>query len=94
MGLDRCKLIKYSRLSDGTHTDLDLNRKFFVSAPVLGAVQLIRGIYTILVSHRVLIQGHQDPLLLSGVFIAEELDGVLDGARTTAVDVQTLLMAF
>jgi len=48
----------------------------FVIAPVLGAVQLIRGIYTILVSHHVFIQGHQDPLLLSGVFIAEELGGV------------------
>jgi len=76
MGLDRCRLIKYSRLSDDTHTDPGLNRKLFVIASVLGAVQLIRGIYTILISHHVLIQGHQDPLLLSGVFIAEELDGV------------------
>jgi hypothetical protein len=47
-----------------------------------------------LVPHHVLIQGHQDLLLFSVIFIAEELDGVWDGARTATVDVQTLLVAF
>jgi len=51
MGLDRCRLIKYSGLSDGTRTDLGLYRKLFFIVPVLGTVQLIRGIHTILVSH-------------------------------------------
>jgi len=37
MGLDRCKLIKYSGLSDGTYTVLvGFYRKLCVIAPVLG----------------------------------------------------------
>lgn len=43
-----------------------------------------------------LIQGHQDPLLFSGVFIAEEVEGVgykASGDATT-VSVQTPVVAF
>jgi hypothetical protein len=75
MGLDRCELVKYSGLSDGTHTDHGLYRKLFAIAPVLGLYSSSEE-YTILVPHHVLIQGHQDLLLFSVIFIAEELDGV------------------
>jgi hypothetical protein len=40
-----------------------------------------------------LVQGHQGPLLFSGVIIAEEADGVVENGSgdTTTVDVQTFL---
>ena len=36
MGLDSCKIVKYSGLSDSTYTDLSYYRYFFVTAYILG----------------------------------------------------------
>jgi len=44
MGLDMCQIMEYSCLSDDTYTDM-LSQVISVTAPLLGAVQLIRGVF-------------------------------------------------
>jgi len=48
--MDRCQIIKYSRLSDSTYPELSSYRIFFVTAPILRAAQLIRGVFYLDVS--------------------------------------------
>jgi hypothetical protein len=42
-GPDRCQITKYSRLRDGTCTDLSCYRQFYVTV-LYWAAQLIRGV--------------------------------------------------
>jgi hypothetical protein len=84
----------YSRLSDITCTDVSSYRYILLLHLYLGCTSTWRGIplgYLLCL----LVQGHQGPHVFSGVFMAEEVDGVgekVSGDATT-VDVRTLLEA-
>jgi len=63
MGLERCRVIKYSGLSNSGYTDLSSYRYFLIAASVLGLHSYQRSIPFRYPLH-LLVQRHQDPFVV------------------------------